>query len=59
MDDAQDIPDASTGGKRKKDQPSLSLGLEVKASGIIHCMGKFFRSRMMKRTAPLNLSREI
>ena len=41
MDDAQGIRDASVGGKRKKDQPSLSLGLEVKASGKSYCMGKF------------------
>ena len=41
MDDAQGIRDASAGGKRKEDQPSSSLGLEVKASGKCHCMGKF------------------
>ena len=41
MDDAQGIRDASAGGKRKEDQPSSSLGLEVKASGKSHCMGKF------------------
>ena len=41
MDDAQGIRDASAGGKRKEDQPSLSLGLEVKAFGKSHCMGKF------------------
>ena len=41
MDDAQGIQDASAGGKRKKDQPSSSLGLEVKASEKSHCMGKF------------------
>ena len=41
MDDAQGIRDASAGGKRKDDQPSSSLGLEVKAYGKIHCMGKF------------------
>ena len=41
MDDAQGIRDASAGGKRKEDQPSSSLGLEVKASEKIHCMGKF------------------
>ena len=40
MEDAQGIQDASAGGKRKDDQPSLSLGLEVKASGKSHCMGK-------------------
>ena len=40
MDAAKGIRDASAGGKRKKDQPSSSLGLEVKASGKIHCMGK-------------------
>ena len=40
MDDAQGIRDASAGGKRKEDQPSSSLGLEVKASGKSHCMGK-------------------
>ena len=41
MDDAQDIRDASAGGKRKEDQPSSSLGLEVKAYRKSHCMGKF------------------
>ena len=41
MDDTQGIRDASVGGKRKEDQPSSSLGLEVKASGKSHCMGKF------------------
>ena len=41
MDDAQGIRDASAGGKRNEDQPSSSLGLEVKASGKSHCMGKF------------------
>ena len=41
MDDAQGIRDASAGGKRKEDQPFSSLGLEVKASGKSHCMGKF------------------
>ena len=41
MDDAQGIRDASAGGKRKEDQPSSSLGLEVKAYGKSHCMGKF------------------
>ena len=41
MDDAQGIRDASAGGKRKEDQPSSSLGLEVKASGKSHCMEKF------------------
>ena len=41
MDDAQGIRDASAGGKRKVDQPSSSLGLEVKASGKSHSMGKF------------------
>ena len=41
MDDAQGIRDDSAGGKRKEDQPSSSLGLEVKASGKSHCMGKF------------------
>ena len=40
MDDAQCIRDASVGGKRKEDQPSSSLGLEVKASGKSHYMGK-------------------
>ena len=33
MDEAQGIRDAIAGGKRKEDQPSSSLGLEVKASG--------------------------
>ena len=41
MEDAQDIRDASAGGKRKEDRPSSSLVLEVKASGKTHCMGKF------------------
>ena len=41
MDDAQGIRDASAGGKRNEDQPSSSLGLEVKASRKSHCMGKF------------------
>ena len=41
MDDTQGIRDASAGGKRKEDQPSSSLGLEVKASEKSHCMGKF------------------
>ena len=41
MDDAQGIRDASAGGKRKEDQPSSSFGLEVKAYGKSHCMGKF------------------
>ena len=41
MDDAQGIRDTSAGGKRKEDQPSSSLGLEVKATGKSHCMGKF------------------
>ena len=41
MDGAQGIRDASAGGKRKEDQPSSSLGLEVKASRKSHCMGKF------------------
>ena len=41
MDNAQGIRDASAGEKRKEDQPSLSLGFEVKASGKSHCMGKF------------------
>ena len=41
MDDVQGIRDVSAGGKRKEDQPSPSLGLEVKASGKSHCMGKF------------------
>ena len=40
MDDAQGIRDASAGGKRKEDQPSSSLGLEVKASGKSHCIRK-------------------
>ena len=40
MDDAQGIRDASADGKSKEDQPSSSLGLEVKASGKSHCMGK-------------------
>ena len=38
--DAQGIRDASANGKRKEDQPSSSLGLEVKASRKSHCMGK-------------------
>ena len=42
MDDAQGIRDASAGGKRKEDQPSSSLGFEVKASGKSHCMRKIF-----------------
>ena len=41
MDDAQGIRDVSADRKRKEDQPSSSLGLEVKASGKSHCMGKF------------------
>ena len=41
MEDAQGIRDASAGGKRKEDQPSSSLGLEVKASGKSYCMRKF------------------
>ena len=41
MDDAQDIRDASAGGKRKEGHPSSSLGLEVKAPRKSHCMGKF------------------
>ena len=41
MDDAQGIQDTSAGGKRKEDQPSSSLGLEVNAYGKSHCMGKF------------------
>ena len=41
MDDSQGIRDASVGGKIKEDHPSSSLGLEVKASGKSHCMGKF------------------
>ena len=41
MHEAQGIRDASAGGKRKEDQPSSCLGLEVKASGKSHCMGKF------------------
>ena len=36
MDNAHGIQDASAGGKRKEDQPSSSLGLEVKASGKSH-----------------------
>ena len=40
MDDAQGIRDASAGGKRKEDQPSLSFDLEVKVSGKSHCMRK-------------------
>ena len=41
MEDAQGIRDANAGGKRKEDQPSSSLSLEVEASGKSHCMGKF------------------
>ena len=41
MEDTQGIRDASADGKRKEDQPSSSLGLEVKAFGKSHCMGKF------------------
>ena len=41
MEDAQGIIDASPGGKKKEDQPSLSMGLEVKASGKSYCMRKF------------------
>ena len=41
MDDAQGIRDASASGKRNEDEPSSSLGLEVKASGKSHCMEKF------------------
>ena len=41
MDDAQGIRDASADGKRKEDQPSSSLGLEVMASGKSHCMENF------------------
>ena len=41
MENAQGIRDASVGGKRKEDHPSLSLGLEVKAFGKSHCVGKF------------------
>ena len=44
MEDAQGIRDASANWKKKEDQPSSSLGLEVKASGKIHCMGKFSSS---------------
>ena len=40
MDDAQGIRDARAGGKRKEDQPSSSLGLEVKASGKKTLYGK-------------------
>ena len=40
MDDAQGIRDASADGKRNEEQPSSSLGLEVKASGKSHCMRK-------------------
>ena len=40
MEDAQGIRDASAGGKRKEDQPSSSLGLEVEAFRKSHCMGK-------------------
>ena len=41
IDDTQGIRDASAGGKRKEDQPSSSLDLEVKVSGKSHCMRKF------------------
>ena len=41
MADAQGIRDTSASGKRKEDQPSSSLGFEVKAFGKSHCMGKF------------------
>ena len=41
IEDAQGIRDASSGGKRKEDQPSSSLGLEVKTSGKSYCIGKF------------------
>ena len=41
MENAQGIRDASARGKRKEDQPSSSLGLEVKASGKSYCMRKF------------------
>ena len=41
MDDAQGIRAMSADGKRKEDQPSSSLGLEVKVSGKSHCMEKF------------------
>ena len=41
MDNTQGIRDASVGGKRKEDQSSSNLSLEVKASGKSHCMGKF------------------
>ena len=34
------IRDASADGKRKEDQSSSSLALEVKASGKSHCMEK-------------------
>ena len=44
MDDAQGIRDASAGGKRKEDQPSSNVGLNVKAYGKSHCMGKFSSS---------------
>ena len=40
MDDAPGIRDASAGGKRNEDQPSSSLGLEVKASVKSHLYGK-------------------
>ena len=40
-EDAQGIRDASADGKRKEDQPSLSLGLEVKVSRKSNCMKKF------------------
>ena len=39
MDNAQGIRDSSASGKRMEDQPSSSLGLEVKASRKSHCMG--------------------
>ena len=39
-DDTQGIRDASADGKRKEDQPSSSLGLEVKVFGKSHCMEK-------------------
>ena len=41
IEDTQGIRDASVGWKRKEDQPSSSLGLEVKASWKSYCMGKF------------------
>ena len=34
MEDTQGIRDVSAGGKRKEDQPTSSLGLEVKASRV-------------------------